>query len=56
MPEGAVKGELPTPEQEKQAILALMGLAALVILGAAALLGGIALAVIWLVKWVWGLS
>jgi hypothetical protein len=47
---------LPTPEQEKQAILALMGLALLVIFGAAALLGGIALAVIWAVKWVWGLA
>ena len=46
---------LPTPDQEKQAILALMGLAVLVILGAAAFLSGIALAVIWLIKWVWGL-
>ena len=49
-----MKSDLPTPKQEQQAILALLGLSALVILGAAALLGGIALGLVAVAKWLFG--
>jgi hypothetical protein len=52
VPEGAVS--LPTPEQERKAILALMGFFVLGVAGIVSLIGGAALAVIKLAKWVWG--
>lgn len=40
MPDRPVKGDLPTPEQERKAIRWLLGLAVMAGLGAAALLAG----------------
>lgn len=53
MPEGAVS--LPTPEQERKAVLAFIAFAVLAILGAGAGLFAVALALGKLAKWVWGL-
>lgn len=50
-----MRGELPTPEQERQAILALMGFAALILFGAASALLAIGSALGKLAKWVFGL-
>jgi hypothetical protein len=50
VPEGAVT--LPTPKQEREALLALLGFAALAIIGAGAVLGGFALLTIKLAQWV----
>lgn len=53
MPDGAVT--LPTPEQERKAILALIGFAALVLVGAASALLAIAYALGKVAKWVFGI-
>lgn len=50
MPEGTVT--LPTPKQEREALLALLGFAVLAVVGAGALLGGFALLTIKLAQWV----
>jgi len=55
VPEGSVRGDLPTPEQERKAVLALIAFAILTLVGAAALLGAIALALGKLAQWVLGL-
>jgi hypothetical protein len=54
VPEGAVT--LPTPEQERKAILALMGFFVLGVFGIVSVIGGAALAIIKLAQWVWGIS
>lgn len=45
---------LPTPEDERAAIMALLGLGALVIVGAVALIAAIGLALVKTAQWVFG--
>ncbi len=52
MPDGAVKGDLPTPEQERHAILALIAFLVLGVIGIASLIGAVALVLIKTAQWV----
>lgn len=54
MSEGAVRGDLPSPEQERAAVLALLGIGLLSLVGAAALVVGIGVALVKTAKWVFG--
>lgn len=50
-----MRGDLPTPEQERKAVLALIAFAVLAILGAGAGMLAIAFLIGKLVQWVFGL-
>ena len=55
MPEGPVKGGLPTPEQERAGILAFVAFTILAIVGAGSLMFLIAVGIGRLVQWGFGL-
>lgn len=55
MPARTVRGELPTPEQESKAVLALIAFTVLAILGTASAIAAIGIALIKLAQWVFGL-
>lgn len=50
-----MKGQLPTPEQERKAVLAFIAFAVLIIIGAGSALFAIALGIGKLAQWVFGL-
>jgi len=54
VPERAVRGELPTPEQERKAVLALIAFTVLAILGAGAAMFAIAVSIGKLARWAFG--
>lgn len=45
---------LPTPRQERLAIVGFIAFAAFCIVGAATVLGAIGLALVWIARWVFG--
>ena len=45
---------LPTPEQERQAVLALIAFTVLAILGTASAIAAIGIGLIKLAQWIWG--